>query len=162
MNYLKSFATVHPVDGINEDRLGKCQSLLAGRWIDDVNYFDDIVDPITGKPFLDVPKTEDISGFISNLDQCPKSGLHNPLKNNDRYIMLGDVCSKAAQILRDEEVETFFTLLIQRVMPKTYNQCLGEVRVTRTFLENFAGDGVRFLGRGFSNPFSTMGKVSRL
>jgi 1-pyrroline-5-carboxylate dehydrogenase len=160
MNYLKSFATVHPVDGINEDRLGKCQSLLAGRWIDDVNYFDDILDPITGKPFLDVPKTEDISGFISNLDQCPKSGLHNPLKNNDRYIMLGDVCSKAAQILRDEEVETFFTLLIQRVMPKTYNQCLGEVRVTRTFLENFAGDGVRFLGRGFSNPGDYTGQES--
>ena len=160
MNYLKSFATVHPLDGINEDRLGKCQNLLDGKWIDGVNYFDDIPDPITGKSFLDIPKTQEISEFIRSLDQCPKSGLHNPLKNNDRYIMLGDVCSKAAQILRDEEVETFFTLLIQRVMPKTYNQCLGEVRVTRTFLENFAGDGVRFLGRSFSNPGDYTGQES--
>ena len=160
MNYLKSFATVHPLDGINEDRLGKCQNLLDGQWIDGVNYFDDIPDPITGKSFLDIPKTEELSEFIRSLDQCPKSGLHNPLKNNDRYIMLGDVCSKAAQILRDEEVETFFTLLIQRVMPKTYNQCLGEVRVTRTFLENFAGDGVRFLGRSFSNPGDYTGQES--
>ena len=80
MNYLKSFATVHPVDGINEDRLGKCQSLLAGRWIDDVNYFDDILDPITGKPFLDVPKTEDISGFISQSRSMSKKWFTQPTK----------------------------------------------------------------------------------
>lgn len=160
MNYLKSFATVYPLDGINEDKLGKCQNLLDGKWINETNYFDNILDPITGKNFLDIPKTEDISGYINSLGICPKSGLHNPLKNNDRYIMLGNVCSKAAHILHDKEVETFFALLIQRVMPKTLNQCLGEVRVTRTFLENFAGDGVRFLGRGFSNPGDYTGQES--
>ena len=50
------------------------------------------------------------------------------------------------------EVEEYFTKLTQRVMPKSWAQCLGEVTVTRVFLENFAGDGVRFLARGFSNP----------
>ena len=39
-------------------------------------------------------------------------------------------------------MEDFFVRLLQRVMPKSNAQCLGEVVVTRVFLENFAGDGV--------------------
>jgi 1-pyrroline-5-carboxylate dehydrogenase len=46
-------------------------------------------------------------------------------------------------------------------MPKSWQQCLNEVVVTRVFLENFAGDGVRFLGRGFSNPGDHTGQESR-
>lgn len=40
------------------------------------------------------------------------------------------------------QVEAHFARLIQRVMPKSYAQAVGEVRVTRTFLENFGGDQV--------------------
>jgi 1-pyrroline-5-carboxylate dehydrogenase len=46
-------------------------------------------------------------------------------------------------------------------MPKSWNQCAGEVQITRIFLENFAGDGVRFLARGFSNPGDRTGQESR-
>jgi len=46
-------------------------------------------------------------------------------------------------------------------MPKSWQQCLNEVVVTRVFLENFAGDGVRFLARGFSNPGDHTGQESR-
>ncbi len=35
-----------------------------------------------------------------------------------------------------------------------------EVTVTRDFLYNFSGDGVRFLGRGFSNPGNHTGQMS--
>ena len=59
------------------------------------------------------------------------------------------------------DVEDFFTKLMQRVMPKSWQQCLNEFVVTRVFLENFAGDGVRFLGRGFSNPGDHTGQESR-
>ncbi len=83
------------------------------------------------------------------------------MKNVDRYVMLGDVCAKSAELMRDPEIELFFAKLIQRVMPKSINQCLGEVRVTRVFLENFAGDGVRFLARGFSNPGDHDGQESK-
>ncbi|MEQ8205080.1 MAG: aldehyde dehydrogenase family protein [Woeseia sp.] len=58
------------------------------------------------------------------------------------------------------EVEEYFAKLIQRVMPKSWQQCLNEVTVTRIFLENFSGDGVRFLGRGFSNPGDHAGQES--
>ena len=75
--------------------------------------------------------------------------------------MLGSVCAKAAACLAEPEVEDFFVRLVQRVMPKSEAQSRGEVVVTRVFLENFAGDGVRFLGRGFSNPGDHYGQESR-
>lgn len=42
------------------------------------------------------------------------------------------------------QVSDFFTRLIQRVAPKSYQQASGEVYVTRKFLENFAGDQVNY------------------
>lgn len=42
----------------------------------------------------------------------------------------------------DFQVSDFFTRLIQRVAPKSYQQALGEVYVTQKFLENFSGDQV--------------------
>ena len=56
-----------------------------------------------------------------------------------------------AEQLGDPSVEYFFSRLIQRVMPKSYKQALGEVAVTRTFLKSFSGDSLRFLvGRSSS------------
>lgn len=43
-------------------------------------------------------------------------------QNPSRYILYGDVSARAAQMLRDPEVEHFFTRLIQRVAPKSYAQ----------------------------------------
>ena len=43
-----------------------------------------------------------------------------------------------------EQVEDFFTHLLQRVVPKHDVQARAEVTVTRRFLENFSGDQVRF------------------
>lgn len=41
-----------------------------------------------------------------------------------------------------KQVSDFFAKLIQRVAPKSYQQALGEVYVTRKFLENFSSDQV--------------------
>jgi 1-pyrroline-5-carboxylate dehydrogenase len=62
-----------------------------------------------------------------------------------RYLLYGDICAKAGYALKQPEVETFFTRLIQRVSPKSYAQALGEVTVTQKFLENFSGDQVWLL-----------------
>ena len=86
--------------------------------------------------------------------------MHNPLKNVERYLMLGEVCAKASVLLRDKQIEDYFWRLIQRVIPKSKKQCLGEVIVTRRFLENFSGDNVRFLARSFSNPGDHLGQES--
>ena len=156
-----SFATVDPFAGMAGENPGKLQNLVAGQWTDAESYRDDIVDPMNGEQFLLVPDTRDLAPYIAGLESCPKSGLHNPLKNNDRYVHLGRVCARAAALMATPDVEAYFTKLTQRVMPKSWAQCLGEVTVTRVFLENFAGDGVRWLARGFSNPGDHPGQESR-
>ncbi len=157
----KAFATVDPFAGMTGEEPGQLQNLVNGQWEDVPTYRDDIVDPMNGEHFLNVPDTQDMAPFIEGLESCPKSGVHNPLKNNDRYVHLGRVCAQAAALMATEEVEEYFTKLTQRVMPKSWQQCLAEVRVTRVFLENFAGDNVRFLARGFSNPGDHPGQESR-
>ncbi len=155
------FATVDPFGGMSPEAPGVVRNLSAGEWVTVAATRDDIPDPLQGGHFLDVPDTEDLAPYIAGLGSCPKTGLHNPLKNTERYVHLGSVCARAAAMLATPEVEAYFAKLIQRVMPKSWQQCLNEVIVTRVFLENFAGDGVRFLGRGFSNPGDRTGQESR-
>ena len=145
MNKLSAFATVDPINGMNQNSQAHCQNLISGEWKDDENDHIKIPDPLNGEDFILVPNTTDVSEFIKNLSSCPKSGLHNPIRNVERYVMLGDVCAKSAELMRDPEIELFFAKLIQRVMPKSIAQCLGEVRVTRVFLLIFACEGVCFL-----------------
>lgn len=67
-------------------------------------------------------KSDEIEPFIQSLRAVPKSGLHNPLKNVERYNMLGLVTHKAAAEMRKPEVLDFFARLIQRTSPKSYPQ----------------------------------------
>ena len=158
-NSVASFATVDPFDGMTAQAPARLQNLVGGRWVSDAKTMS-VVDPLNGESFIEMPDTQDIAAFVAGLQSCPKTGLHNPLKNVERYIELGRVCARAATLLAEKDVEDFFTKLIQRVMPKSWNQCKAEVTVTRTFLENFSGDGVRFLARGFSNPGDRTGQQS--
>ena len=161
MSRLPAFATVDPINGMNAEDPGVARNLLAGEWRDAERFREDIPDPLNGGGFLRVPDTEDTAPFAESLRSCPKTGLHNPYKNPQRYVQLGAVCARAAAMLAEEDVENYFTRLIQRVMPKSWAQCRNEVTVTRVFLENFAGDGVRFLARGFSNPGDRPGQETR-
>lgn len=160
-NQFSGFATIDPFEGMTPGNPGLAMNLVAGNWIAEQKIRQDVPDPVTGDRFIDVPDTQDITPFVDSFATCPKTGLHNPLKNTERYVHLGRVCAQAAALLADEDVEAYFAKLIQSVMPKSWQQCLNEVVVTRVFLENFAGDGVRFLGRGFSNPGDITGQESR-
>lgn len=155
------FATVDPFAGMTGKSPATLQNLVSGRWQDSDAGYLDIVDPMTGEVFVRVPDTQDFAPFVAGLKSCPKSGMHNPLKNPDRYVSLGQVCTRAAALLAEKDISDFFTRLIQRVMPKSWNQAYGEVLVTRVFLENMGGDGIRFLARGFSNPGNHTGQESR-
>jgi len=113
--------------------------------------------------FLLVPETskEELVHFLrSRVATTPKSGAHNPFKRPERYLKYGDVTMKLAEALRDASNVEYFAKLIQRVAPKSYGQASAEVVVTRKFLENFAGDNVRFLSRGFSVPGDHVGQMS--
>ena len=158
-NIVASFATVDPFDGMTGASPAQAQNLVGGEWVSGTGTLT-VPDPMNGEPFIEMPDTQDIAPFVAGLRSCPKTGLHNPLKNVERYVELGRVCAKASALMAEPEVEDFFTKLIQRVMPKSWAQCKAEVTVTRVFLENFSGDGVRFLARGFSNPGDRTGQQS--
>ncbi len=123
---------------------------VAGAWQPPGAATDTIPDPLRGTPFLRVPRVtrEELGPWVASAASCPRAGLHNPFHQPERYRLYGDICARAAGELRRPEAFAFFAHLIQRVMPKSDAQCAGEVAVTRTFLDNFAGDGVRFAAAG--------------
>jgi 1-pyrroline-5-carboxylate dehydrogenase len=65
-------------------------NLVGGEWVGTKQY-NDLVDPLTGKGMIKIPDTQldEIGPFVESLQSVPKTGLHNPLKNKDRYLMLG-------------------------------------------------------------------------
>lgn len=111
---------------------------------------------------MEVPHTQvfEASPFIESLKAVPKSGQHNPFKSPERYIMYGNISAKVAHALRRPDVADYFARIIQLTAPKSYDQAMAELVVTRKFYENFSGDQVRFLARGFSNPGDHMGQTS--
>ena len=113
-----------------------------------------LIGPMNGMEIISYPNTQsdELEPFLESLRSCPKSGLHNPFKNVERYLMLGEVSFKAAGALEDPKIADYFALLIQSVMPKSYKQCAGEVKVVAQFLKNFSGDQVRFLATGRNTP----------
>eukprot|EP00878_Enallax_costatus_P039600 GHUV01045453.1.p1 GENE.GHUV01045453.1~~GHUV01045453.1.p1 ORF type:complete len:500 (+),score=106.07 GHUV01045453.1:235-1734(+) len=158
---LSNWASVDP-DSWSGSHPAVAQNLVAGRWTSSART-KTIPDPLNGEPFVQLPDTQvnEVDHFVQSLQSCPKHGLHNPFKNPERYVLYGSVCAKVAEEMRKPEVSSFFAKLIQRTSPKSWTQAMGELIVTRKFFENFSGDQVRFLARGFSNPGDHMGQTSQ-
>lgn len=141
--HLKNFASMDPK---NLTPNHKCMNLVNGEWVGSKQYAE-VVDPMTGNSMVSIPDTQvdEIEPFVESLKKVPRYGLHNPLLNVERYLMLGKVCTKATEVLHDPAVFEHFVALTQRACPKSYIQTAAEIRVTRNFFENFGGDQVRFL-----------------
>lgn len=154
------FATVE-AEGISGSQPAEVQNLVQGKWTGSAAW-NTLVDPLNGEPFIKVAEVDGngIQPFVESLSKCPKHGLHNPFKSPERYLLYGDISAKAANMLALPKVSDFFTRLIQRVSPKSYQQAFGEVYVTQKFLENFSGDQVRFLARSFAVPGNHIGQQS--
>ncbi|XP_011071616.1 probable aldehyde dehydrogenase [Sesamum indicum] len=154
------FATVN-AEEVSGSKPAEVLNLVQGKWTRSSSW-NTIPDPLNGESFIKVSEVDEkgIQPFVESLSKCPKHGLHNPFKAPERYLMLGDVTTKAAHKLSLPEVSDFFAKLIQRVSPKSYEQALGEVYVTQKFLENFCGDQVRFLARSFAVPGNHLGQQS--
>ncbi|XP_020570949.1 probable aldehyde dehydrogenase [Phalaenopsis equestris] len=154
------FATIAS-DEISGSHPAEVHNLVQGSWNTSTEW-NTILDPLNGEPFIKVAEVpeERLKPFVESLSKCPKYGLHNPLRAQERYLLYGDISTKAAHLLGKPEVSNFFARLIQRVSPKSYKQALGEVFVTQKFLENFCGDQVRFLARSFAVPGNHLGQQS--
>ncbi|KAG5097219.1 hypothetical protein AAZX31_17G095100 [Glycine max] len=154
------FATVE-AEEISGSRAAEVLNLVQGKWVGSSNW-NTVVDPLNGDSFIKVAEVDEtgIQPFVESLSSCPKHGAHNPFKAPERYLMFGEISAKAAHMLSLPKVLDFFTRLIQRVSPKSYQQAFGEVYVTQKFLENFCGDQVRFLARSFAVPGNHLGQQS--
>ncbi|CAH0516242.1 unnamed protein product [Peronospora belbahrii] len=127
MSSIPSFATVdpnfngtNPTDGFN----------LVKRQMDSKSAkVETIIDPLNGEAFMTMPLTQknELPPFVESMRSCPKHGLHNPLKNIDRYVMYGEICAKAGTLFREEKVADYFAKLVQRTSPKSYFQARNEV-----------------------------------
>lgn len=118
--HLKAFATV---DAKNLSVANKGMNLVMGEWTGTEQY-KEVIDPLTGKPMFTIPNTSmsEIEPFVESLLSVPIHGLHNPFKNKERYVMLGGVCRKVAEVLHDPEVFDFFVELTMRSVPKSLAQ----------------------------------------
>ncbi len=154
---LKEFSQINP-----KAKHITLSNYINGKWKNTAKY-EEFPDPAQGHNYLKVPLTEkgEMSEIVSAMKSCPKHGLHNPLKNVNRYIKYGDVCRRVTEALHNKEIFDHFVKLIQRTFPKSDAQAVGELIVTRAFFENFCGDNVRFLARGFSNPGDHDGQQSQ-
>jgi 1-pyrroline-5-carboxylate dehydrogenase len=103
---------------------------------------------------------DELAPFVKSMEAVSKSGVHNPLRNVERYLMYGDISRKAGAALLEPEVLEFFTQSIMKCVPKSHAQAQGEVKVTAAFLNNFGGDNVRFLARSFGVPGDHLGQQS--
>ena len=66
---------------------------------------------MNGEPFISYPDTSADEGaqFVASLRGVPKTGLHNPLKNPERYNMYGAVSAAVAEELRKPDVRPLRT-----------------------------------------------------
>jgi 1-pyrroline-5-carboxylate dehydrogenase len=148
--------------GLNElnTEQAMAMNLVNGVWVEHPRTVK-LIDPMDKNRFLyRLPDMQvgDLEPFVRSMASCPKYGLHNPFRNVQRYLMLGDVSYRAAMMLQQKEVADYFARLIMAVMPKSYPQAMAEVTVTGKFLESFGGNRVRFLANGTHTVGNRLGQ----
>jgi len=160
MSFVPEWATADPYTmGPAAPSIGK--NLVGGKWTETAAQ-EAVIDPLNGETICLVPDTQlaEIGPFVERMRNCPRSGLHNPLKNTERYTKIGEVMVKAAHELGKPEVTEYYARLIQRLVPKSLPQCMGEPVVTRKWMENYGSDQVRYLARSFGIPGDHIGQTS--
>jgi hypothetical protein len=53
-------------------------------------------------PLFTIPDTTQVQPYIDSLRKCPKTGLHNPLKNPERYVQYGEISRKVRSICEEK------------------------------------------------------------
>mmetsp|Transcript_19716 Transcript_19716/g.55692 ORF Transcript_19716/g.55692 Transcript_19716/m.55692 type:complete len:568 (-) Transcript_19716:349-2052(-) len=158
-----SWATVDPQAMGVDTAPYEVQNLVDGNWGTTKSSIA-IPDPTNkdAPPIFTTPDTQvdELGPFYDSLRKVSKSGLHNPLKNPDRYVQYGEISRLAGHALSQPDTAEFFARSIMKCVPKSHTQALGEVKVTAAFLNNFGGDNVRRLAKSFGVPGDHYGQMS--
>lgn len=85
------------------------QNICDGQWTS-TNAKLDIPHPMDrdAHPIFTISDTslDEIQPFVESLRKCPKTGLHNPLKNPERYLQYGEITRKVQHLIQ-EKIFTF-------------------------------------------------------
>lgn len=150
--------------GTSHDAVHDVLNCVDGKWTGESKSKMVIPHPLDrdAPPIFTIPdiQEDELSPFFESLRKCPKTGLHNPLKNPERYVQYGEITRRAGNALSQPDVAEFFVEAIRTCVPKSHAQALGEVKVTADFLNNFAGDNVRRLAKSFGVPGDHYGQMS--
>jgi 1-pyrroline-5-carboxylate dehydrogenase len=94
MSALSSWATYDPKDLGTSAKPYAVQNLVDGQWTNSKSTME-IIHPMDrdAPPIFTIPDTQkdEIQPFVESLRKCPKSGMHNPLKNPERYVQYGEI-----------------------------------------------------------------------
>ena len=122
---LDQFATIDP-SSWNGSNPHTVKNLLAGEWTSTAET-ESVVDPLNGEVIMAVPKTSvaELAPFCDAMASCSKSGLHNPFKNVSRYVQLGEVSDRIANV---GACELFFVLPLGHLFPSSLCRQCGSPR----------------------------------
>lgn len=163
MSSVPVWATIDPAKLGDVDEPYAVSNCVDGKWVKAKSTIS-IPHPLNrdAPSIFTVPDTQvdELSPFLESLRKVPKSGMHNPLKNPQRYVQYGEISRKAGHALSTPEIAEFFTQAIMKCVPKSHGQAMGEVKVTAAFLNNFGGDNVRRLAKSFGVAGDYYGQMS--
>ena len=93
-----SWSTVDPYSlGSSVDNIYDVSNIVNGKWQvkDDVSKKLIIPNPLSKSkpPIFTVPDTskDELLPFLKSMNDVKKSGVHNPLKNPERYLLYGEI-----------------------------------------------------------------------
>jgi hypothetical protein len=97
MIQIPSWATVNPTTMGTTAEPYAVSNLVGGEWTKAENIMT-IPHPMNKdmNPIFTIPDTQvsELGPFLESLQKVPKSGVHNPLKNPQRYVQYGEISRK--------------------------------------------------------------------
>ena len=94
---MPSWATVNPwTMGVGNTPPGVVHNLVDGEFKSSPQSVT-IPCPMTGSPMVTLPDVQisELDEFKASSSKVSKTGLHNPFKNPERYVMYGKICHNA-------------------------------------------------------------------
>jgi 1-pyrroline-5-carboxylate dehydrogenase len=94
---IPSWATVNPITMGTTAEPYAVSNLVGGEWTKAEKVMT-IPHPMNKDmyPIFTIPDTQvsELGPFLESLKMVPKSGVHNPLKNPERYVQYGEISRK--------------------------------------------------------------------
>jgi len=101
---LPSWATIDPAALGQSKEPYAVPNLVNGNWTTSTASKMEIIHPLDrdAYPIFTIPDTgmDEIGPFVDSLRKVPKTGLHNPLKNPERYVEYGEITRKVCKRYR--------------------------------------------------------------